>query len=66
MTAKRNERKPLGIANCVVLDKHGRRCRRTSVTGVAYHGNQEFYSYFNGKPEWIVALVCRKHADELL
>lgn len=59
------ERKPLGIARCGVLDQDGRRCRRTSVTGVEYHGNPELYDYFNKRPTWAVILVCRKHADEV-
>ena len=61
----RGRRKPLGIVRCVVLDRNGRRCPRSSTTATTYHGEHELYDCFNGKPTWIVAVVCEKHAREI-
>lgn len=45
---------------CQVLNGEGKQCRRIGVQAENYHGNNELYNYFNGKPTWMRVWVCIK------
>jgi hypothetical protein len=46
---------------CSALDGEGRRCRKKAVVGENYHGNNELYGYFSGRPEWVRVWFCEYH-----
>jgi hypothetical protein len=43
---------------CQCLDGNGKQCRRMGSQFENYHGENELYNYFNGKPVWVRVWVC--------
>ena len=46
---------------CDCLDEDGKQCKNKSIKRYNYHGDNEIYDYFNGKPSWVQINVCKKH-----
>jgi hypothetical protein len=49
---------------CQALDANGRQCRRTDTSKEQYHGDNELYDHWSGKPTWVKVSLCSKHSTK--
>jgi len=46
---------------CCALDSNGKKCSRAATHFDSYHGDNELYDHWSGKPTWVRVTLCDKH-----